>query len=330
MNCFEGLNIPVHLLHAKAKDKSLAFVRAGLFTGRDEGVCGPILGQEFGAFDDGNKDWSYQFKKYLILVTNYTGRDLSYDLDSLNAFVGIMRDLERETSRYPISQLLGLPYAVLPNETEHVNWVVAALCWRHIECCWRGGGSVKQVRRRDGFPAGTWAGWAGAISWTDLFTNNNMDLQSLVDHFRCELEDGTTFGLHQYTSQRRSGQPYTWCALRFSAWLVRPDMISLYESPNEPAFWTIGCSFLWELQLHISEFEGSPGEFLKALRNGHLECIFVAKGIYNSYFLILKPHGGSARRIGAAEVMYSSSGAVYRKFADEVAFHTPKKEFRLI
>jgi hypothetical protein len=330
MNCFESLHIPLDRVHAKAKDKSLAFVHAGLFTGRDEGLCDPILGLAFGTFDDVNKDWSYQFKKYLILATNYTIRDLSHDSDSLNAFAGIMRHLERETWRYPISQLLGLPYAILPNEAKQVDCMVAALCWRHIECCWSGASSAKRIRRRAGFPAWTWAGWAGAISWTDLFTNNNMDLQSLVDHFQCELEDGTTIGLQQYTSQRRSRHPYTWFALRFSAWLVQPDMISLYESSNEAPCWSIGCSFSWELQLHISEFEGSPGEFLETLRNGLLECIFVAKGIYNSYFLILEPQGASSRRIGAAEVMYGSSGAAYRKFADEVAFHTTKKEFRLI
>jgi hypothetical protein len=214
----------------------------------------------------------------------------------------------RSASRYPISQLLGLPYAILPNEAKKLDCIVAALCWRHIQCCWSGGSSAKRVRRRDEFPYWTWAGWAGAISWTDLLLMETW-ISSLLDTFRCELKDGTTVGLHQYILQRRSGHPYTWCALHFSVWLVPPDMISLHESSGPPC-WKIG-SFKWEV--HISEFKGSPGEFLEAFRHGRLECLFVAKGDYNSFFLFLEPQGGSARRISAAEVMYfeDTHGVMY-------------------
>jgi hypothetical protein len=173
MNCFENLCSPLDMLHTKAKDKFRSYMRAGLFTGRDEGLGDQIFGLPFGAFDDRNKPWSYQFKKYLILATNFTSRDLSWDSDALNAFAGIMRHLQ--TSKYPIKQVLGIPYllpSISPNGVTHLDCIVAALCWRHIECCWSGRGTVK---RRHEFPSWTWAGWAGAISWTDLFTFDKMD-----------------------------------------------------------------------------------------------------------------------------------------------------------
>jgi hypothetical protein len=115
MNCFESLYSPLGLLHTKAKDKFRSYMRVGLFTGRDDGLNDQIFGLPSGAFDDRNKPWSYQFKKYLILATNYTSRGLSRDSDSLNAFAGIMRHVE--TSKYPIKKVLGIPY-LLPSITQ--------------------------------------------------------------------------------------------------------------------------------------------------------------------------------------------------------------------
>jgi hypothetical protein len=104
-------------------------------------------------------------------------------------------------------------------------------------------------------------------------------------------------------------------------------MISLYESSGLPC-WKI-ASFEWEL--HISDFEGNPSEFLEVLKSSRLECIFVAKGNYNFYFLVLEPQGVSVRRLGVGEAIFSEApNRAYHKFADEVAFYLPKKGFRLI
>ena len=108
MNCFESLSVPLDLVHTKTKDRYYSFMRSGLFNGRDEGLSSQIFGLPFGNFDDRAESWSYYMKKYLILATNFTRRILSFDSDSLNAFAGIMRHLE--TTKYPITQLLGIPY----------------------------------------------------------------------------------------------------------------------------------------------------------------------------------------------------------------------------
>jgi len=81
--------------------------------------------------------------------------------------------------------------------------------------------------------------------------------------------------------------------------------------------------------VYMSEFEGDPSDFLECLRTGKLNCIFVAKGLFNSYFLIIEPEGKysrtSARRVGVAEVIWSKDVLVYR-FADEVKFQGAKRD----
>jgi hypothetical protein len=64
-----------------------------------------------------------------------------------------------------------------------------------------------------------------------------------------------------------------------------PEAIELDESGIVPS-WTMGS---FKLDLHVSEFAGTPRDFLKAMRQGQLEFIFVAKGDYNSYFLVVEP-----------------------------------------
>jgi len=325
------LSVPLDLVHTKTKDRFYSFMRSGLFNGRDEGTNDRVFGLPFGNFDDRTESWSYYMRKYLILATNFTSRTLSVDSDSLNAFAGIMRHLE--AAKYPIKQLLGIPYLhpiVNPDRHIHLDCAVAALCWRHINC-WKGG--TYKTKRRTEFPSWTWAGWAGAVSWTDVFTGQQMDLSSLVDDFHCELEDGTIVTLPQHAAQSAYRQLPPPLAVRFSAWLVPPSMISLdsYHDSKKPPSWKIDS---FPLELHMSEFEGCTSDFLESLRIGKLECIFVAKGWYNSYFLILEPGGRSPwdprRRVGVAEAIWYHDGRCARRFGTEARFLEAKKDIRLI
>jgi hypothetical protein len=234
-----------------------------------------------------------------------------------------------QAAKYLITQLMGIPFvhpSVNPKEEIHLSCAVAGLCWRHI-LCWNGASHT--VKRRTAFPTWTWAGWSGAVSWTDLFTGDEMDLVSLVDDIQCEFEDGRSMTLPQYSSQSRSGKPPLPLALRFSAWLVPPNMILLDELNKTPS-WKID-KFRW--QLHMSDFGGSPADFIEALRIGKLECMFVAKGSFNSYFLIIEQSSsfpeGSWRRVGAAEAIWSEDKHDLC-FANEVPFSGLKKAIRLV
>jgi hypothetical protein len=318
MNCFESLSAPLELLHTKTKDSFYAFMRSGLFTGRDEGLRRQIFANPFGDFDDQDSSWSDDFTKYLVLATNYNSRDLSFEDDSLKAFAGIAKYFE--TFKCPISQIAGIPYlrpSVFSDETPSFDCLVAALCWRHIECCWSG---VGKIIRRPTFPSWTWAGWAGAASWTDLFTFEQMDLVSLVDDLECEMDDGTLVPLPVRQLEAGVGRLHNPQALHFSAWLIHPSMIKLNDSASPPEWWIGSLG----LNLHVSEFDGSPRRFLEALVNGRVECVFIAKGLYNSYFLIIEPQRQcagqvrhSSRRIGSAEAIWHVGyRGITRRFAD--------------
>ena len=138
-----------------------------------------------------------------------------------------------------------------------------------------------------------------------------MDLVSLVDGFRCVLQDGTSMALPQLASQSHYAQLPFHIAVQFSAWLVPPTIIWLHDCHDSEQIpcWRIDK---FRLKLHMSEFEGGPNDFLESLKVGRLEFIFVAKGWYNAYFLIIEPQPSiswSSRRVGAAEALWFSDGA---------------------
>jgi hypothetical protein len=215
MNSSEALELPLDVVHAKAKDRFRAFMRAGLFSGRDEGLQDSIFGKPFGSFSESSGPWSFYFRKYLVLATNYTSRSLSFDSDSLNAYLGITSNLL--VAKYPVFHIQGIPFlspTILPGSTAHQDSAVAGLCWRHINSCWTG---RPPVRRREQFPSWTWAGWAGAVSWTDLFTSNAMDVQSVVDNFCCETDENSIISLRQYHLQCAAREQINTVALHMSA-----------------------------------------------------------------------------------------------------------------
>ena len=114
--------------------------------------------------------------------------------------MGILRYIK--ACRSYMGHLVGNPYVwpvpEFSGSEKSVDCVIAGLCWRHLASCWQAQGidgenssSCRVVytkpRRREAFPSWSWPGWAGAVSWADLFTHSEMDLISLVYGFRCEL-----------------------------------------------------------------------------------------------------------------------------------------------
>ena len=82
----------------------------------------------------------YDFDElYWRLIQDYTGRDLKYDGDALNAFSAFTAEFERSGH----SLIWGLP----------AQGLVRHLLWEHEP--W----DLRNVRRRNGFPSWSWAGW---------------------------------------------------------------------------------------------------------------------------------------------------------------------------
>jgi hypothetical protein len=99
------------------------------------------------------------FTQYTAAVELYTRRSLTEPSDILNAFEGVERVLQNHMDT---SMHFGLPLELLDS----------ALLWE----------SSQLLRRREGFPSWSWAGWMGEIQWN--FSENVGNVQSWIDwHF---------------------------------------------------------------------------------------------------------------------------------------------------
>ncbi len=96
---------------------------------------------------------SVVFAEYTMAIEEYTHREISYESDVLNAFVGLLHIFSRF---FRCKTLLGLPEGLLD----------VALLWK----------PMRQLRRRSGFPSWSWAGWVGRMAYDEPFTlTRNMD-----------------------------------------------------------------------------------------------------------------------------------------------------------
>lgn len=83
------------------------------------------------------------------LVEKYTQRVLTYDDDILNAFDGILADLEQR--KPSIRSHWGIP--LLFDGSRYLLGLLIGLCWHHMI-------QNENIHRRLGFPSWSWAGWS--------------------------------------------------------------------------------------------------------------------------------------------------------------------------
>ncbi|KAH8667970.1 heterokaryon incompatibility protein-domain-containing protein [Tricladium varicosporioides] len=149
MHCCESIIKPLGLLHVKNKQRMKAFNGDGPFS------AGGL----------GKYPW-----QLLDRISEFTGRRLSYESDSLNAMLGILNAYKH--LRHPVFHYYGVPslppymntqkigvafgklirMVPLPDNPE--NGLATGLCW-FLD---------KPSQRRYGFPSWSWAGWSGKVS----------------------------------------------------------------------------------------------------------------------------------------------------------------------
>jgi hypothetical protein len=90
------------------------------------------------------------------LIENYTRRVLTHADDMLNAFDGILADLEQNEP--PIRSHWGI--CSILDESGYLNGLLIGLCWIHSV-------QNEEIYRRLGFPSWSWAGWSYNIHATE-------------------------------------------------------------------------------------------------------------------------------------------------------------------
>ncbi|KAK5991418.1 hypothetical protein PT974_09700 [Cladobotryum mycophilum] len=170
MACPETIDLPLDFYHDSEEQRMCDFVRPGLFNG-------------VSYFDGSWEQWKKLpqkagepstlsiFREADQHIVNYTRRNLTYDEDSLNAFLGISQRLESTLGQGKLSSLVGVPIWVPASGGSSSGGVPGRARTRHLfalsTCFWHHKDGVR-ARRRHHLPSWTWAGWAGAV---DLFSS---------------------------------------------------------------------------------------------------------------------------------------------------------------
>ena len=139
MSCSESHSVPLALLHGK---KSGNGCRSSIRRGFLETYR--------------SKDYGDTRRKFWNEVERFTARELSYETDSLNAFMGVANYYKngQGSQSSPLYTHIGLPSDDTGGPSSYGLEFVRSLLWSH---------SSEQVppKRRRGFPSYSWVGWEG-------------------------------------------------------------------------------------------------------------------------------------------------------------------------
>ena len=165
MACPETLVMPLEQYHDAEDQRMADFVRPGSFNGVSfmDGaweVWRRLPGRE-------EPSTLSVWRELDQHIARYTTRALTYDEDSLNAFLGITRRVEKTLGRGRLASVVGIPLWAPPSDgsdgRQNLTRDLFALTtsfWHHKD------GAA--ARRRAALPSWTWAGWAGSV---ELFSS---------------------------------------------------------------------------------------------------------------------------------------------------------------
>jgi hypothetical protein len=294
MNCYESVSIPLHKLHIKNKSKQRSCFRAGVFGRNGKEVFGRL---------DLNTLTTYRvFVRYLAAIEEYSSRELRYDLDSLDALIGVTRKFE--SVRYPYLHVWGLPYPSSVVFRQARDYFANSLTWVHSQDCWD---NIAKPRRRAGFPSWTWSGWAGKVSFPlhKASGDDRLWFRSAVGalSFECESKRILEFTqmVHQPLTENTQSSPLR--VLVLQAPLLPSEAVSYNSETNT---WMV---FNETAQLNLSQGPTSPSDFWRELQEGgKWQCIVIGTWLKDMFVMILESHDGFASRAGMFHVKASTWG----------------------
>ncbi|KAK7728378.1 hypothetical protein SLS63_006607 [Diaporthe eres] len=173
MHCYESLCVSFDMLYAtnsRHSDAHNDFIKPKLF-GFGHQTAGILT--------------------YIHCAEEYSTRSLTFDEDSLNAFTGVTRSLEKSRMP-PVRNICGIPFLhprdVATPSCNYLQMLLAGLSWKHKPVH----GLIP--RRRQEFPSWSWAGWAGPVIWppkTYYDAILNAGTAAGFDSVRLKFEDGS-------------------------------------------------------------------------------------------------------------------------------------------
>lgn len=201
-------------------------------------------------------------------IEEYTGRNLSKDEDSLNAFLAILRHYEVTAIDEcgPVSHLWGIPLKLLAKSQYYEGHVFLNLLWT---------GRPGAYRRKD-FPSWSWSGWRGPIKFMGQGVSQfnvpppgdgTSSTDSMCEHVvQVRVPSGDkTIDLHRFIRERkldtpRDADPKELVITSFVIPL-RFCEVDAYPETKEDEF---ASPSSWRKQppMHLLEFLIRPGIFL--------------------------------------------------------------------
>lgn len=289
MSCHESMEYDLDLLHEPDKQKTYQLERRGIFSGSPEiGADGDHLG--------------LQTERICTLRTQYTRRQLSYDSDSFNAFLGILQQFRFEGGYDSIGNVWGIAYSTARGQRRTKSFIMDLL-WVHERDTWFGG----SARRRDGFPSWTWIGWEGTVKPISEY----MKLGECFVRIRellLEYDSAITVAFDRISVDDSTiGFDYS----RPKALLFQASVLSLtglrFDPDRRHFFLGFGV-----LSLYLSECTDDDNVLHQKLQSGRYILVPIVRWGTIGYLLVLEDHGDHCTRIGVAQGNSEDCETTYR------------------
>lgn len=162
MSCPETLILPLATYYDRDQEKMCDFVRPGLFNGVSYIDGSWEAWKKLPQTTDDPSTLSI-FRTSDQHIIQYTKRQLTYDEDSLSAFMGITRRLEKGIGRGKLGSIVGIPlWCPVTTDQARSGPARTKLLFALTTSFWHHRGDDMPQRRRH-LPSWTWAGWRGAV-----------------------------------------------------------------------------------------------------------------------------------------------------------------------
>lgn len=275
MHCYESLSVSFDMLYAtnsRHSDAHNDFIKPKLF-GFGHQTAGILT--------------------HIHCAEEYSTRSLTFDEDSLNAFTGVTRNLEKSRMP-PVRNICGIPFLhprdVATPSCDYLQMLLSGLSWRHKPY------SRTAPRRRQEFPSWSWAGWAGPVVWPSR------------TYYAAILEKGTAVGIDAVRLQFEDGSVAQISDLDFRTdeqALRRPRALFLdtVALPRDALVFDQGSDMLrfqsgGDIKLFPSKEGLTPSKAFKRLHSGRYEAIRLVTLGDDVYLLLVKRYRSSFYRIG--------------------------------